>query len=369
MNTNDSRNRESSSVRPTGFFGLGGMGCLTCLWLAALSFRDKTGRDNTLPLTRLCLDLDHGSANVSRRLSAVDPLRHLDAAELHLLPDHAIRDLRQALERDPATRIYARRMNGVGGTTTLQGAGGAPIVGLAAAVADWDAIDHRVAQALEQQRDALRISDAVQRGARVALDAPATLYITLNGDAGAGSGQFPLVAMLSRHHAQRLGWANFKIVLLVAASLPSNGGEPVTGAINFTTLLRQIAMSHRHADRVVVHGFGGRVLRGIGPLADRVIVFGPSAGGKLISASRDALALRMAMYVHQATQAAASDEADSYFRDADHVVAEHDALIGPRIFGRAGFSVLFHDAERARQMLTHCGRERLGRYLLSENHD
>ncbi|GFO81279.1 MAG: hypothetical protein A49_09060 [Methyloceanibacter sp.] len=175
---------------------------------------------------------------------------------------------------------------------------------------------------------------------------------------------FTLVAMLIRHHAQRLGFANLRIVLLVAAPLPSNGVEPVTAAINFTTLLRQIATSHRIADRCVLHGFGGRVLRSTGPLCDRVIVFGPSAGGKLVSANRDAIALRMAMYIHQATQAAASDEADSYFRDADNVVAQHDPQIGPRIFGRAGFSVLFHDAERARQMLTHRGRERLARFLL-----
>ncbi|GFO81278.1 MAG: hypothetical protein A49_09050 [Methyloceanibacter sp.] len=116
MNTDDPRNREPSPVRPTGYFGLGGMGCLVAAWLAALTFRKDRGCGTVLPLIRLCLDLDHGSANLARRLSAVDPLRSNDGAELHLLPDHSMRDLRQALEHDPATRIYARRMNDVGGT-------------------------------------------------------------------------------------------------------------------------------------------------------------------------------------------------------------------------------------------------------------
>ena len=357
------------SVRPSGFWGAGTMGSIACIYFNALQARHRnlSGAATAVPVTVFSTDTDHGAAGIRRRLSAASPLVGLEPEQLFLLPSHSLDGLRAALARDPRTRVYADRMATVSGSTTLKGAGGAPIVGQMTAVTAWDELDVLVGQTLERQRNSQVVAESSRQGHAVQLRSPTYQAVACFGGGGSGCGIAPFVAMLIRRHARRLGLSNCQIVLFVASPLSSDGADAAVAAANFTGFMRQIMLAWQRPEFAAIHGFGARELRSDGPLFDRVTIFGPS-NGLVTNASRDALAFSMAFAGHQIAYGGGADEVEGFFRDAERFVESDQGALGPRIFGRVGHSVIDFDAAMLRQMLGASGRSRLARRLLDGAH-
>ena len=355
MNSNETS--ELPAVRPCFICGVGTLGTESCTFDVALVAEDLAragpGRAKITPELIRAIDTDAGSAGMARRLSAAGEPATLGADELFLVPAQKHEDLIRAFRQDARMRNLEKRLSIAPGTDTRRGGGTVPVVAFAAGVAALDQIELWIGSSLERLRHSPVVADCVRRGQRVDLRARTPLIFIVNGGGATGTGLFPLLSILARRHAERLG-LDLQIVLLVAAPRPSDGGSFSLANANLVGMVRQVALSHIDPSRAIIHAFGGNDVQAVGPLADRVVLFGVS-NGLVADPDRNAVAFAMAMAAHQMATGPAA-VVDSHFRDSEQDILRIDPILGPRIFGRFGHSMIVHDVPLRDQMLLQRGR-------------
>jgi hypothetical protein len=354
----DDHTQSSGSTVPQLAFFLGTLGVLIATFCKAILKAKGLLRS----LTLAAVDTDPSASQITVRLSAMDAPVALSPDELFQISPQDIKDLREALRREPRTRRYAERLSSLKNGSTRTGAAATPVAGLAAALVDYDAFYRFIGRAVEEHRNCFNVSDAILEGPPVSLAAPAPIMFAGNGVGGTGGSLAMTTSLIADEHLKRLEMRNTRKILLVSGSLLGDGADPAMAGANLASLERQIILSHLFPGRAEITGFGGRELKASRPLFDEVIPFGPG-NGRLVAADRRSVAFLMARYVVRAVTGYGV-VAEAFFQDAMAATSRLGPE-GPRVFGRFGFAGLRYDTKLRDEVLRQIGKAKLARRLLS----
>lgn len=357
MNTN------KTTSRIGGVWCGGTSGCMAGLYTKGMSrIREcSTEREASRvnPVTFLAVDTDQATRTLKNRLGPEYPWASFSEDELVILPERKTSDLREALAQNENTRLYSERLAHARGSTA-HGAGGEPMVGLAAILPDTDKMEAITWDKLKSQRDHKVLRNASRMGKRTLKDDKSLQLIFAFGGGGTGTSIALFLAFLIRKNAKLLGFDNTEVVLLLSTPSTTQGSDRGSKYGNLLYMARQISLAAEKPEKSVIHTFKGDLLIDR-PLFDRCYIFGTSTGHMTLR-TRDGVAATMAMAGWQLMNGS-YQSSEAYFRDFEAESAAAGAF-GPRIYARYGYSLVRFDQDFNKLFLAEAIRYQMTARLL-----